>query len=59
MSKREKMICPTCRQDMHQLPRSGKPDCPQCGQTIPRNRIKSSLIRYKTIEKAVKENKGV
>ena len=36
MSKQKAMLCPTCKQDMNELPHEGLggKDCPQCGQGL-------------------------
>ena len=41
----EKVICPTCKQNMNDPPRDGKSghDCPQCGQGL----SKSQWLRIK------------
>ena len=60
----EKVICPTCKQNMNDPPRDGKSghDCPQCGQGLSKSqwlrikeRAEQALFNLPVITKAIKK----
>lgn len=55
-AKEKKIICPTCKQDMNDLPRKGfkNKDCPQCGQGLSRQIAKKEKIAIGETTKYIK-----
>jgi hypothetical protein len=50
MSDADKIICPSCGQDMSEPPRKGfkNKDCPQCGQGLPKPKVNPVWFDMKT-----------